>query len=306
MKHLTLAATALTMMALAAVSQANAVAKSMTENAAGFSFSIVGAQLSQDENHALAEGRYWPTAITIEEDYGTVSSDTITISGSSHHHSAPHGEPPNQSIFNFKFTAKSAGWKKGSHKMFWSMGSFPHADHWNGFNMTFTGSVYSGTFWNGFSGYVLIVSGRHSDFQIFPISPMEAPATGYAVVPPVKTQRFGAARVELEQATGRANIHLATNIEPHWILGAELCVGPKGANGDVVMSLADMGSLNPVGELGSAMAAFEVPLPPHVYAAIDQGRAYIQVRTLQHPLGEIRADLRRNEPAPIFPGVTID
>jgi hypothetical protein len=306
MKTLTLATATLAALAFSTGARANAVGKLMIETPSNFHFTLIGARLTQDQSHALTDGAFWPTAVSIEEDYGTISNDEVTIGVTTTHHTAPHGEPPNLNALVCSFTASSKGWKKGDHRMVWNFGSVAHANHSDIYRMDFVGNVYHGTFFNGFGGYVMIVSGLHDQFPEQPSPPPSGLVSGNAVVPPVETPNFGAARVTLHPSNGTADIHLATTIQPHWVLGAELCIGRRGSNGDVALSLDNMGVLNPVGELGSALAAFEVPLPPHVYAAIDQGRAYVQVRTLQFPLGEVRADLRRDDPAPIFPGVTID
>jgi hypothetical protein len=109
--------------------------------------------------------------------------------------------------------------------------------------------------------------------------------SGGEEVPPVVTSAGGSGRLEVNDTTGAATGSLTITTAPtSTVIAAHVYQGPRGANGGIVVVLENSGPgvwSVPVGKA----------LSPAQINTFTAGGLYFNVRTAEHPNGEIRGQI---------------
>jgi hypothetical protein len=257
------------------------------ENA--LSFTLVATHGAAMPAHAHVEAGlpalFWSTPFTVTTFAGPGQS--VTVSLEAQHLVGPHGEPAPGPLW-----AAPVWWVGGAFRGVVAAPAGAALLHgWHD-------DVFAGTLTVTFAplpappgvitGFTFVAAGRHDPENC---EALTAVCTGQQAWPPTPSQAVSSAALVIDGGTYDVAISIvATGISRFDLLGAQIRLGEPGQNGPAIFDLGGGPEWTEL-EDGSLARLFDAPFPPQYYNALVTGNTYVNLETIQYPMGEIRGQL---------------
>jgi hypothetical protein len=226
------------------------------------------------------------------EDHPLITDDTLVMSITSHHETAPHGEGPGG--FSTFISIVEAGADEFS-KSEWvdiesDLAVHRHGQHFDGFlakgfvKLNHFLGIDSIVRWNA------LYTGAHSVDPNVSLS-IDSDSLRDAVVPPSASEDFGEHAMNIDPSTGAFELASALNgITQADLLHASLHLGGPGQNGPEIYDLGGPTDWTDGDGSGVTRIVNDV-FPEQHLGALLSGQVYVLVQTQQFPNGAIRGQM---------------
>jgi hypothetical protein len=256
-----------------------------------YAFMGAAGRVLESTTSAGIEDQYWDHEFTHSQTRGSGSiGDSVDIRGTLRHVIAPHGEPPNRSLFPYHFHVDAGNVPLGHGWVQPVLGGVPHGPHFDAMKASlrwWTAARPGGG--QDLLAHVWMVVGKHTDRQ-------HTWRGGHFIAGPGgdegrTSEVIGSAYLLVEPEDGRAALAVAvTGLRRPQLRGGRLVLESPAAVAFQVVDLAPREWVD-LGPEGLALVLPEIKLE----AAL--GRAYVEVVTSE-PNGTIRAELEEEDGSP--------
>lgn len=254
--------------------------------------------LTAYDQGTLSGGNAWKYQIDyIESPWEPIpmdsSNDMLMLSGFVRHHTAPHGEAPGERyILRLKRIYATQFDHRYSHSLRPSARNLTHglhSDHFVAVLSFLTNRIGSRS---DIVDYELIIEASHSQpemgYSAGPLRSFWTKPTGEEVVPPTVNDATATAIATLDEPTGRLHVSVsATGLTKDEITDISINAAPPGINGSEIAAV-NLDGCQDRPDGSGVWCRDQAMLTPQGVNHLTTGFAYLQVRSVSHPEGQIR------------------
>ncbi|MBS1715826.1 MAG: CHRD domain-containing protein [Armatimonadetes bacterium] len=246
--------------------------------------------VADDDFDAYSDSANWEVNTNVTETDQV--NDELLIGWLARHLIPPHGEGPNALGYLDEIRVDADDYAQGKGYSVTRSHVIGHGGHFDKFLARATFDIESTFGVDQITNYSFVFVGAHTD-TIYGEVGLDTTLVSSKVVPPNASPTVGNCLLTYDNATGRFGVSIAvTGLAYHQITGATLNIGPPGQNGPPIGELGRPGDWTDMQSQSTCLQLDDLSTQPLLLGLVRKGLVYVTVMTQNHPLGEVRGQLR--------------